>query len=54
MVGKPHSPKLLKELRETARQLRIESLRMIYRRGQGHPGAVYPRPISSLLSIFTR
>ncbi len=33
-----HSPKLIKDLEETARQLRVESLRMIHRRGQGHPG----------------
>lgn len=33
-----HTPKLVKELGETARQLRIESLKMIHRRGQGHPG----------------
>ncbi len=33
-----HSPKLIGELEETARQLRIESLKMIHRRGQGHPG----------------
>jgi len=33
-----HSPKLIRELEETARQLRIESLKMIHRRGQGHPG----------------
>ncbi len=33
-----HTPKLVKELEETARQLRIESLKMIHRRGQGHPG----------------
>lgn len=33
-----HTPKLVKDLAETARQLRIESLKMIHRRGQGHPG----------------
>ncbi len=33
-----HTPRLVKELEETARQLRIESLKMIHRRGQGHPG----------------
>jgi transketolase len=38
MVGTEHSPKLIRELQETARELRIESLRMIHRRGQGHPG----------------
>ena len=33
-----HSPELLEELSGIARELRIESLKMIYRRGQGHPG----------------
>ena len=41
MVDSRHSSKLIKDLTETARQLRIESLRMIYRRGQGHPGGTF-------------
>ena len=38
MVGNTHSPELIKELDDIARELRIESLQMIYKRGQGHPG----------------
>ena len=33
-----HSEKLINELNEKARQLRLDALKMIYRRGQGHPG----------------
>ena len=33
-----HTPKVIGDLEEVARQLRIESLKMINRRGQGHPG----------------
>lgn len=33
-----HSPKLVEELKLVAREMRIDALRMIYRRGQGHPG----------------
>jgi transketolase len=33
-----HSEKLIKELEETARQLRLEAVGMVHRRGQGHPG----------------
>ena len=33
-----HSAELLHQLKETARELRIESLKMIHNRGQGHPG----------------
>jgi transketolase len=33
-----HSPELIKELEEIARQLRIGAVGMIYKRGQGHPG----------------
>ena len=29
------------ELRQTARELKIEALKMIYRRGQGHPGGTF-------------
>jgi len=39
MVGKiTHSPELIKELEQTARELRISAIEMIHRRGQGHPG----------------
>jgi transketolase len=38
MVGNIHSPELIDSLNNTARELRIESLKMIHRRGQGHPG----------------
>ena len=31
-------PRLIQDLRERARALRVESLRMIHRRGAGHPG----------------
>ncbi len=33
-----HSEELINELNEKARQLRLDALKMIYRRGQGHPG----------------
>ena len=33
-----HSEKLIDELNEKARQLRLDALKMIHRRGQGHPG----------------
>lgn len=33
-----HSPELQEKLKNIARELRIEALRMIHRRGQGHPG----------------
>lgn len=33
-----HSEKLINELNEVARRLRVSSLEMIHRRGQGHPG----------------
>ena len=33
-----HSSELIKELEQIARELRIDAIRMIYRRGQGHPG----------------
>jgi len=33
-----HSEKLIGELSKIARQLRIDALEMIHRRGQGHPG----------------
>jgi len=33
-----HSEKLIDELNEKARQLRLDALGMIHRRGQGHPG----------------
>jgi transketolase len=33
-----HSEKLINELNEKARQLRLDALKMIYKRGQGHPG----------------
>jgi transketolase len=33
-----HSQKLQRELARTAKELRIEALKMINRRGQGHPG----------------
>ncbi|MFC1903490.1 transketolase [Chloroflexota bacterium] len=33
-----HSAELIKELEQTARQLRIDAIEMIHRRGQGHPG----------------
>lgn len=33
-----HSPEMVADLENVVRALRIESLRMIYRRGQGHPG----------------
>ena len=38
MAHKTHTPRLIKDLEQTARELRIDSLRMIYERGQGHPG----------------
>jgi len=33
-----HSVKLIKELEQIARQLRVDAIDMIHRRGQGHPG----------------
>jgi len=33
-----HSEKLINELNEKARQLRLDALEMIHKRGQGHPG----------------
>lgn len=33
-----HSEKLINELNEKARQLRLDALKMIHKRGQGHPG----------------
>ncbi len=33
-----HSTQLIKELEEIAKQLRINVIEMVYRRGQGHPG----------------
>ncbi|MBA7499487.1 MAG: transketolase [Clostridia bacterium] len=33
-----HSEKLINGLNEKARQLRLDALKMIHRRGQGHPG----------------
>jgi len=33
-----HSKQLIKELEEKAQQLRMDALKMIHRRGQGHPG----------------
>lgn len=33
-----HSEKLINELNDMAKQLRIDALEMIHRRGQGHPG----------------
>jgi len=33
-----HSEKLIDELNKKARQLRLDALKMIHRRGQGHPG----------------
>lgn len=33
-----HSAKLIKELEQIARQLRVYAIEMIHRRGQGHPG----------------
>jgi len=33
-----HSMKLIKELEQIARQLRVDAIDMIHRRGQGHPG----------------
>ncbi len=38
MAHQAHTQKLVKDLQQTARELRIDSLRMIYERGQGHPG----------------
>jgi transketolase len=39
MTGiKVHSDKLIKELEKKARQLRLEAIGMVHRRGQGHPG----------------
>jgi len=39
MTGKvAHSPQLVKELEDLARQLRIDLIEMIYRRKSGHPG----------------
>lgn len=37
-VKTTHSPKLIKELEQMARQLRIDVIEMIHRRKQGHPG----------------
>jgi transketolase len=43
-------PEKIEELDETARQLRVDSLRFIYRRGAGHPGgALSAAEIISLL-----
>jgi len=39
MVGKiTHSVELIKELKEMARQLRVDVVEMVHRRGAGHPG----------------
>ncbi len=41
MEANVYSPELIKTLQDMARDLRIESLRMIHRRGQGHPGGTF-------------
>lgn len=38
MTAHTHSPDLVRDLENIARDLRCESLKMIARRGQGHPG----------------
>jgi transketolase len=38
MAHRAHTDNLIRALEQTARELRIDSLRMIYDRGQGHPG----------------
>ena len=38
MAAHMHSPQTVRELEDMARELRVQSLRMIARRGQGHPG----------------
>ena len=38
MAQHTHPPELLEELNSIAGELRCEALRMIYQRGQGHPG----------------
>ncbi|MFC2020239.1 transketolase [Chloroflexota bacterium] len=38
MTHHAHPPELLEELEKIAGELRSEALRMIYQRGQGHPG----------------
>ncbi|MFC1946967.1 transketolase [Chloroflexota bacterium] len=35
------SPDKIEELKRTARELKINALKMIYRRGQGHPGGTF-------------
>ncbi|MFH1853726.1 MAG: transketolase [Candidatus Omnitrophota bacterium] len=45
-----HSTQLIKELEEIAKQLRINVIEMVYRRGQGHPGgSLSPAEIISAL-----
>ena len=45
-----HSAKLIKELEQMARQLRIDVIELIYCRGQGHPGgSLSPAEIISAL-----
>jgi transketolase len=41
MAGNMHPPELISSLNHIANDLRIESLRMIHRRGQGHPGGTF-------------
>ena len=60
MVHKAHTPILISELEQTARELRIDSLKMIYERGQGASRGTLSLPprsyraVSSPCSTSTR
>jgi len=50
VVKTTHSAKLIKELEQMARQLRIDVIELIHYRGQGHPGgSLSPAEIMSVL-----
>ena len=38
-----HSEKLIAELTEMARNLRVQALKMIYKAESGHAGSLYPK-----------
>ena len=53
MVDKTvHSAELVKELEQMARQLRIDVIEMIYKRGQGHPGGTLS-PAEFMAALFS-
>ena len=41
MTANGYSPETIANLERIARELKIEALKMIYRRGQGHPGGTF-------------